>query len=78
MPTSPSAYGQYCWGPIRNRGRASLIALGPDRLWGTTCFLQNGYRVLFPWVNRSEREAVHSLPCSADVEFYLAVIAQSV
>jgi hypothetical protein len=40
----------------------------PDRLWGLLNLLTYGYRAVFPWVKRQEREANHSRPTSAEVK----------
>jgi hypothetical protein len=58
-----------CPGSIPGSARFFYSPQRPDRLWGPTTLLSNGYREIFPrGVKRQERETDHSLPSCAEVK----------
>jgi hypothetical protein len=56
-------------GLLEGQGRKLLASPPrPDRLWGPSSLLSNGYRSFSAAVKRPGREADHSLPSSAEVK----------
>jgi hypothetical protein len=54
-------------GPGTNPGGAEIFRTRPDRPWGPSRLLYNGYRVSFSGVKRLGGGADHPHPSSADV-----------
>ena len=54
--------------PGSNRGEGEIFRTPPDRLWGPSSILHNGYRVSFTEIKRPGRGVNHPLPSSAEVK----------
>ena len=54
--------------PKKNSGGGEIFSTRPDRSWGPTSLLHNGYRLSFPGVKRPGRSVNHPPPFSADVK----------
>jgi hypothetical protein len=48
--------------------RVEIFRTSPDRPWGPSSLLYNGYQVTFPGVKRPERGFDHPVPSSAEVK----------
>ena len=53
---------------IESRCGDEIFSTRPDRSWGPTSLLYNGYRLSYPGVKRPGRDVDHPLPYSSEVK----------